>query len=81
MLRARSQASVTQKPLSSFSMKRTMPEFMSKSESSTFVSGMPDRHMAVFRAMVDVPTPALEGRNANTCSVVSMAGGLDSTTP
>ena len=43
-------------------MKRTMPEFRSKSESSTEASCTRDIAIAVFIAMVDVPTPALDGR-------------------
>ncbi len=71
-----SAASVTQCPLSSFSMKRIMPEFRSKSDSRTLVFAMRESATAAFSASVEVPTPAFDGRNENTSSVVSISGGL-----
>ena len=56
-------------------MKRSMPEFRSKSESRTLVLGSLDIATAVFSAIVEVPTPALEGRNEKTWSVASISGG------
>src|ERR1700680_5203332 len=56
-------------------MKRIIPEFRSKSESKTLVSGKRDKAKAAFKAIVEVPTPALAGRKLNTSLVHSMAGG------
>ena len=59
-------ASATEYWLASFNRKRSMPEFISKSASKTRVFSCRDIAAAVFKATVDVPTPALAGRNENT---------------
>ena len=48
------------------SMNRSIPEFRSKSVSRVLMSGNSEMALAVFSAMVEVPTPALEGRKENT---------------
>ena len=47
-------------------MKRNMPEFRSKSDNRTFRFGRRDMATAVFSAIVEVPTPALDGRKLKT---------------
>ncbi len=44
-------------------MKRCMPLLRSRSISSVFVFGSREHAQAEFIAVVDVPTPGLEGRN------------------
>src|SRR5579883_1569219 len=61
-----------------FNMKRIMPMFRSKSESNTCMLGRRAMAALTFSAMVEVPTPALDGRNAKICEVDSIAGGLRS---
>ena len=52
-------------------MKRIMPLFRSKSERSTCVFGRRDNAAATFKAMVEVPTPALGEETKN------LSGGIE----
>src|SRR5258708_10341370 len=55
-----------------------MPEFKSKSESSVRRFSLRAMAELVLSAMVDVPTPALDGRNVKIRLVVSYLGGVRS---
>ena len=70
-----SAASTIEYSLSSFNMKRIMPQFKSRSVNRTFVSCSFDIAIAAFTAMVEVPEPAFEGRKANSRSVESNTTG------
>ncbi len=74
-------ASGTECSLVSFSMKRSMPELKSKSDSNTRVFGRRASAALTFAAMVDVPTPAFDGRNEKIWLVDSYTAGRLSTLP